>query len=771
VRITPPNYNMMRHEDKARALAVFGSLLQGTEKGLQVFTANQPYDPERHFRGLLEAMPRYKSERQRDHVLRYMAWFEEFTKRNQVLDRDFFLVFAEDAPLQRPRQRLLPGEAERRAKALRQLHAQAENVRSQFSAIGARCTPLDRSEALDLLQARLNPKAFSKDSKLDRLLHGVKEPEELRKGLLRIPDIQVQRDHLRIGQDYVRILTIRQYPERVAPAWLAPILHLDHRVSVSIHFDPKSAHEVLKRLRRSRANLNSRILSLRKSGMSAKALEDERVLAAIDEQILAVSSRTTKYFETTVWIAVHATSRRQLDELTSEVEYKLRNESLRPFVEPYTQRDAFLACLPLGRCFLPAYSQTFDLACAAATYPFLTSTVKHERGHLLGNHVDNGSYYMPDRWAYQNHNRIIAGTSGAGKSFSVKLDLIRTLARRPEAQVYIIDPLREFDAISHLLGGQIVYVGNKRTTINPFAFQKGPDAAAVHGLEEVPENPYHRKLAFLESFFAILFAGKVGAVEASHLKLTVQELYLRWGITEAEQTHSRPPPTLSDLLRLLRDNAERHADEARRLCSRNLATHLEAALLGPVGVLDGQTNVDLTSHLVCFDLKSLEPGSFQLFMFVVLDFIEQRMYEDPARPKACYIDESWILLENEVTARALSQMNRHTRHVNMGIDFITQTPDSFFQSPSGEAIRLTCAQTLLFRQETVSDRTRHGYGLDDAEAGLLMRLSKADQGGFSQALYITGDTKAHIAIFAAPSEAELATTRPEDLARRKGVTA
>jgi type IV secretory pathway VirB4 component len=585
-------------------------------------------------------------------------------------------------------------------------------------------------------------------------------------GVLEIPDIDVHAKHLRIGNDYVRTLCVKAYPSRLPATWLAGVLMLGHRVTVSLHFEPKDPAMVRKRLLRSRSALDSRLQARLKGGWRGQAVEDQRLLEAMDEQIGDLVKGTTQFFEVSIFLGIHGTSLRQVDEVAGEVLYKLRSMSLTPFTSPFMQKQAFTACLPLGLNPDPYHSQTMDAACAAASFPFLTSSLKHLNGNLLGNHADTGSHYIVDRWEAQNYNRIVAGTSGGGKSFTVKLDMERTKMVRPWTQIYVIDPLREFDAITRNLGGQIVYVGDKSTVLNPFELQKNLLEDIGHGVDKISTNAYNRKLAFLEAFFRILLEDRLSAIEHSHLMLTLQELYQGFGITEARESHDRKPPIFDDLLALCDQSAASHADQQRRDACRNIATHLRACLLGPLSYLNGHSNVDLYADVVTFDLQSLESEHFKVFMFLVLDFINQRMYKDPTRHKVLYLDEAWILLHHPATAAVLAEMNRHTRHVMMGIDYITQTPQDFFRNTHGETIRLTCAQSLLFRQETVSAETRQSYGLDEAEADMLMRFTAAKNAGYREVLYINGTQKAHLAIFAAPEEYELGTTNPQDLAER-----
>lgn len=759
-RVTPPNYALLREEEKTAALDAFGSLLSSSELNLQVLSRAQPYDLEGYFRGFRNALAAQKRRSLQDLVVQFLTWFEDFGRRHRVLHREYFLILSQRAPAPAPGQVLAPPQQEARERTLRALHSGVQNVRHQLTAAGAVADVLGNAQALALVQAGLNPRTFSQESQLRQAW--TTSPASLEgPGQLRVPDVTVHPDCVRVGNDWVRTLVLKQYPDRLPVAWLFDLLVMDQRLGVSLHYEPKPAHRVLKRLKQSKITLRQNIHGKEKKGFDAT--EDRQLLEALEDQIRAVAGRQTNYFEVTACVSVHATSRALLDQATQQVESKLRNLSLTPFLERYTQRDAFESTLPLGINRIGQYSQTMDTACATATYPFLTSSIHHDAGTLLGMHSQTGSPYLVDRWRFLNHNRIVAGTSGAGKSFSIKLDMERTLLRRPDAWLFVIDPLREFTDITRALGGQVVYVGNARTVLNPFdlgAALGGPEGGVVE------ENALHAKLGFLETLFQILLPG-LSRLELSILKLAIQNLYRGCGITNDPKTHTRPAPILGDLVAALAKDAEGLADAETRHVSKNLHTYLLPLLHGPMACLNGPTNVRTHAQVLTFDLQSLDADYFPAFMFIVLDLIERRVVSDVARPKVIYIDESWRLLQEACTAKPLSQLSRHVRHYRCGIDFITQTPDSFFANEHGQAIHSNCLQALIFRQKSVSEQTRKGFGLTVEEAAFLTRLGKAENMDHSEALLVTGDDKAYVAIYSSPHEYALITTKPEDLAARQ----
>jgi type IV secretory pathway VirB4 component len=348
------------------------------------------------------------------------------------------------------------------------------------------------------------------------------------------------------------------------------------------------------------------------------------------------------------------------------------------------------------------------------------------------------------------------GTSGSGKSYAVKLDLLRTLMRKPDAWIYCVDPLREFAQATEAMGGQVIFLGNAESILNPFELAHLPPSE-----DGAPrENAYLWKLSMLGVFFDVLLPTLDG-YERSVLLLSVQDAFAEAGIVEDPATHSNTPPTLATFVDLLRRNAQAPEDPRRAQASQNLATYLQPLLAGSLRGLVGQTTISLRSNVVTFDLKSLDRHWFPLYMYVVIDFIERRFFQDAKAPKRLVVDEAWNLLDHESTAQALDRLSRHLRHYRAGLTLVTQTPQSFLQSEHGQAILSNCLQTFLFRQRHVSPEVRDAYGLEEDDADLLTRMGTGESIQHSECLFIAGNNKSYLAVFASPAEDAIVRSIPE----------
>ncbi len=759
VEVRPPNYAMLNTQEQQGLLAGLATIFSGLECAMQVHCPMRPFDPVPHFKHIVKAAAGQSNKAVRSRTVAYMGWLEHFLKENQILDREFYIILSKEAPHATGKNKLDAALLERLAKCKRELEATAKNVANQFRTNRGDAHVLDRDEARAMLQDAIMPLAYGEHSLVREALEQVKAPDAERG--LTIPRVTLGKKHVRIGTDYVRTILLHAYPDALPVTWLDDILAMRERITLNFHVRPKEPWEVRKHLVRSKNDMLYRIRKAEKAGRDTT--EDVQILDSLAEQLDLVMARQTRYFEVLILFTVHAPNGRQLERTCTDLEHKLRNLGITPFVETATQEEAWQTSLPIGHNLLPRYTQTMDTACCAAANPFLTTALRHETGNMIGFHAQTGAPFLLDGWRVVPHNRIVVGISGSGKSYSVKLDMLRTLMRRPESWLYVIDPLREFGPAIVAMGGQNILIGNPRTIINPLHIITARTGDVVQGLDD--KNPFERKLDFLETFFKIVVPN-TSEYERAVLMIKVRDLFARYGITSDPTTYNRTPPILSDLLAHLERESGDAKDAKMGEACRNLATYLRPRIDGVLRSLNGATNVRLDGNVVNFDLKDMENGWHQLFMFVVLDFIEQRLYSDLATPKQLYIDEAWKLMDHEETSRALNHLSRHVRHYHGGVTLITQTPESFLKNEHGRAFLMNCQQTFLFRQQFVPDEVRQAYGLDPEDADLLVRLGAAEKMKDCSACFmIVGDVKAFITIYASPAEHRLITTTPEEIKR------
>ncbi len=383
------------------------------------------------------------------------------------------------------------------------------------------------------------------------------------------PDsLSVGARHLEVGNEWVASFGVTGYPQEVYPGWLAPLLTYPARLDVSVHIQPVDPATAASGLKKQRARLES---SRRHNARSDRL--DDPDLDAAAEDAAALSRRIARgegrLFKFGLYLTVHAPDE---DTLTEDVS-ALRSlcASLLLDAKPATYRalQGWVTTLPLGLDPL-GLKRTFDTAAVAAAYPFTSPdlpptdpTCSAPSGVLYGYNVGSAGLVHWDRFACDNYNSVVLGRSGAGKSYLVKLETLRSLYRRirpPHAddgddgsgwaaegvQAFVIDPEDEYARLASVVGGTYLHLGARGVRLNPFDL---PIHTSPHGRRTAPQDAVNRRALFLHTVLAVLFGTEIVAAERAVLDTAILNTYHRAGITQNPRTWTRPAATAAaDLL-------------------------------------------------------------------------------------------------------------------------------------------------------------------------------------------------------------------------------
>jgi type IV secretory pathway VirB4 component len=294
-----------------------------------------------------------------------------------------------------------------------------------------------------------------------------------------------------------------------------------------------------------------------------------------------------------------------------------------------------------------------------------------------------------------------------------------------------------------------------------------------HILENTPDlDPFTEKKQNLVDFFDMLFQMQDRELGESRdiLSMGIEQTYEEAGITKNPETHSNESPTIRDLIEVLRDMednpleyvevnsedsklVERMEDESSRL----IFALNEFEEGGQYGNLGKKSSLDLQNEdVVYFNLQQQEgSGSLGLMMHLLLSEVYERAKETDKKVLFC-IDEAHYIMSDARSLDFLEQAVRHSRHYDMGINFITQTLEEFFQHNQSEAIAQQCSMRRIHKIEsgltenimdTLSLNASHVSYIQQAEPG-------SEETGYSEALYGT-DEHGYVPVRIYPSEFEL----------------
>lgn len=560
--------------------------------------------------------------------------------------------------------------------------------------------------------------------------------------------------HLEVGGDWIASFAVIGYPREVHPGWLQPLLTYPGRVDVSVHIEPIDPVTAARRLKRQLAKFESG----RRSNDEHGRLPDPHVEAAT-EDAYDLSARVARgegrLFRLGLYLTVHAPSGTDLADEVAAVRSLAASLLLDARPASYRSLQGWVTCLPMGLDLL-SMRRTFDTQALAAAFPFTSpdlppadpTSVAAPTGVLYGYNVGSQGLVHWDRFALDNHNSVVLGHSGAGKSYLVKLELLRSLYRGIE--IHVIDPEDEYARLAHAVGGTYVHLGSDTVRLNPFDL---PVHTRPDGRLTAPRDALVRRSLFLHTVTGLLLGTQLTAGERATLDRAIAATYQDAGITTDPRTWTRPAPLLADLARTLGHSADAEAAD--------LAARLHPYVHGAFsGLFDGPTTTRPEGHLVVFSLRDLPDELKPVGTLLTLDAVWRRV-SNPAirRPRLVVVDEAWLLMRDQAGADFLFRMAKASRKHWAGLTVATQDTADVLGTDLGRAVVANAATQILLRQASQAiDEIAATFNLSDGEREFLLT---ADRG---QGLLSTGTQRVAFQALASPAEHRLITTDPAELA-------
>lgn len=556
------------------------------------------------------------------------------------------------------------------------------------------------------------------------------------------PDnIEVDFDHLKIGDVYVRTLFVSGYPRFVVPGWLEPVVNFDHSLEISFYIYPVDAKTTLDDLRRKITEMEAEISTDIQRGKiinpSTEAkLEDAK---SLQEQLVKGVER---FYEYSFYITIPASSEEELNGVTKRLESVLGSLLINAKHTTLDMQKAFISSAPFGRDLI-AITRNMDTTSLATTFPFTTAELSSDTGILYGINSQNDSFIIFDRFGLENSNLAVFATSGSGKSFFVKLESLRSLMMG--AEVIVIDPENEYKALCDAVGGEYInFSYGSQSKINPF------DLTQVY---EKGENQLGLKILTLHSLFKVIM-GELTAAQEALLDRAILNAYKAKGITMDPETQDRTPPLIEDLYKALigMETAE----------AQDLAARIEKFVKGSyVGIFDQQTNISLKNPFTVFSVRDLQDALRPIAMFVILDFIWTKVRKD-VRKRILVVDEAWHMMRYPDTAAFLWSIVKRARKYYLGLTTITQDVNDFLSLDIGKAVVTNSAMRLLLKQSPAAiDQITETFYLSQGEKQLLMSA------GVGEGILFAGPHHAPIKIVASQDEYKFVTTKPQDMIDKK----
>jgi conjugal transfer ATP-binding protein TraC len=565
--------------------------------------------------------------------------------------------------------------------------------------------------------------------------------------------IEFSSTHFQLGTRYARTYYVYGYPRQIYTGWLSGMVNLDEVIDMSLYVYPVESQVVLENLRKKVTQLEAGLQIDSEKGH----IRDPGKQAAIqdaEEMRDKLQVGEERFFRFGLYFTIYASSIDELEFVSHKVESMLGQQLIYSKPASSQQEQGFNSTIPQMTDQLQI-RRNMSTGALSTSFPFTSADLSQENGILYGINMHNSGLVIFDRFSLENGNSVVFAKSGAGKSFAVKLEALRSMMFGTE--IFIIDPENEYQRMCESVGGAYVRLSlSSATRINPFDLPQVIDS-------EDADNALRSNLITLHGLLRLMMGGAQaqmlggsGAMmpalapsEEADLDAALIETYAKAGITNDPLTHTSRPPTIADLYDTLLHMGGSGPQLAQRLRKYTTGTF--------AGIFSQPSNINIDNPLAVFNIRDLEDELRPVAMYIVLNYIWNKTKSDQKR-RILIVDEAWQLMKYEDSANFLFSLAKRARKYNLGITTITQDVEDFMGSRMGRAIVANASMQLLLKQSSSAvDVLSDVFKLTAEEK---KRLSQFPVG---QGLFFAGQNHVHIQIAASPTETGLITTNPDQL--------
>ncbi|MCA9318575.1 DUF87 domain-containing protein [Candidatus Saccharibacteria bacterium] len=609
--------------------------------------------------------------------------------------------------------------------------------------------------------------AFGKQAKIDPVAlaqaQQAREQAEVadafRKGITALRDfiapssIEFSGTHFQLGTRYARTYYVFGYPRQIYTGWLSGLINLDEVMDLSIYIYPVESQAVLENLRKKVTQLEAGLQIDAEKGRVRDPAKQAAILDA-EEMRDKLQVGEERFFRFGLYFTIYGGSMEELEFVSHKVESMLGQQLV--YSKPATsQQEQGLNSVVPQLVDQLQIRRNMSTGAISTSFPFTSADLTQDNGILYGINMHNSGLVIFDRFSLENGNSVVFAKSGAGKSFTVKLEALRSLMFGTE--IFIIDPENEYERMCDAVAGAYVRLSlNSATRINPFDLPKVVDT-------EEADNALRSNLITLHGLLRLMMGGAqsqmlgnaaavvpaLNPTEEADLDAALIDTYAKAGITNDPLTHTATPPTIADLYDTLLHMGGSGPQLAQRLRKYTSGTF--------AGIFSQQSNIDINNPLVVFNIRDLEDELRPVAMYIVLNYIWNKTKSDQKR-RILVVDEAWQLMKYEDSANFLFSLAKRARKYNLGITTITQDVEDFMGSRMGRAIVANASMQILLKQSpSAVDVLSDVFKLTSEEK---KRLGSFPVG---QGLFFAGQNHVHLQVVASPTETSLITTNPQQV--------
>ncbi len=538
-----------------------------------------------------------------------------------------------------------------------------------------------------------------------------------------------------------RVYYAVSYPRFLNDGWLEPVLNLAREIDISIFIHPIDTAETLKKFQKKVAEVQSQI-NVKEERGEVRDPQLEAAYMNLEDLRDKLQQSEEKLFDVGFYLAIYGADENKINKAENDIRGILdaRLITMKPAL--FQQEQGFKSIIPLSNDELLVHNK-FNSSPLSSFFPFTSFDLTSDTGILYGINRHNSSLVLFDRYSLTNYNSVTFATSGAGKSYGLKLEILRSLMFGTE--VIVIDPEREYEYLAETTGGRFFNISlSSSHHINPFDLPNP-------GADEDPQDVLRTHVIELVGLFRLMLGG-LAPEEETLIDLAIQETYALKDITGDANFTELEPPLLSDFEMVL----------AGMEGSTSLINRLQKYSSGTwSGFMNKPTNVDINQKFVVFSLRDMEDELKTIAMYIITNFIWGSVRRRLAK-RLLVIDEAWWMMKSEDTASFLFSLAKRGRKYYLGIATITQDVDDFLRSPYGVPMITNSSIQLLMKQSpTAIDNIQRTFNLTDEEKFLLL------ESNVGEGIFFVGLKHVAIKIIASYTEDQIITSDPSQLLQIK----
>ena len=563
------------------------------------------------------------------------------------------------------------------------------------------------------------------------------------KDIISPASIEVNSNFIKIGERLAKTFFIFSYPRYLSTGWFSPVVNLDVPMDISLFLYPIETGLILKQLRKRVTEVQAEIMEREEKGLIRDpALETAyRDLEQLRDRLITAQERM---FQLGLYITVYAETQEELRSIETNLRSVLESRLI--YIKPalYQQRLGFNSCAPYGLDQLQVYT-AMNTAPLSSVFPFISFDLSSNQGILYGINQHNNSLILFDRFSLENANLVCFGTSGGGKSYLIKLEVLRSLMT--DTDVIIIDPENEYKFLSDAVGGSSFNISlGSPNHINPFGLSTPRE-------DEKPEDVLRSNVINLVGLLRIMLGGLTPEEDAV-IDKALTETYASKDITPYSdpQSWQENTPLMQDFQSVLEtmEGAESLVIRLRKFTTGTYANFFNQP-----------SNVDMKNKMVVFGIRDMEDELRPMAMYIIMRYIWNAIRTE-LKKRILVIDEAWWLMKTEEGASFLYGTVKRARKYWLGVTTITQDVMDFMKSDYGRPIITNSALQVLMKQSpAMIETTKKTFNLTEEEKNILLETP------VGEGLFFAGMKHVLMRVVASYTEDQFITTSPEEVVKIK----